>query len=161
MKINLIVIGDIKDKSLQSVANNYFKKISKFIKLEIIILKEEKIIDEDNPSIIKIALEKESINLNKFFNSQNNYNIVLDIHGKQYDSLEFSKLFSSIINNPMYKNINFIIGSSHGINNKIKEKANLLLSFSKMTFPHQLFQIILLEQIYRSFTILKNIKYHK
>lgn len=161
MKINLIVIGTIKDKSTQSIVNDYIKKISKFIKIEIINLKEEKIIDESNLSIIKLSLEKEAISLNKFFESSSNYNIVLDINGIQYNSIEFSKVISNIIDNPSYKNLNFIIGSSHGLDNSVKQKANLLLSFSKMTFPHQLFQVIFLEQIYRSFTILKNIKYHK
>lgn len=161
MKINLITIGTIKDKSLQLIIKNYFDKISRFIKIELINIKEEKIINESNNSLIKIALEKESIILDKHFNSLENYNIVLDINGSQFDSIEFSKKISTIIDNPKYKNLNFIIGSSHGIDKSIKEKADLLLSFSKMTFPHQLFQVILLEQIYRSFTILKNIKYHK
>ena len=87
------------------------------------------------------------------------YLIVLDIEGKQFTSQEFSsELNRMLINN---SNITFLIGSSHGISNKIKERANMKLSFSKMTFPHQLFRIILFEQLYRSFKILNNERYHK
>ena len=85
--------------------------------------------------------------------------ICLDINGKSYTSIEFAKLIDE--NFIKYSNITFVIGSSEGLSPKVKDKANLLLSFSKMTFPHGLFRGILLEQIYRSFKILNNEKYHK
>ncbi len=144
--IKVICLGKIKEKYLQELITDYKKRINKYHKLEIIELKDVN------------DLEKEAIDILKYIDSKDMI-ICLDINGKSFTSIEFAKLIDeSFIK---YSNITFIIGSSEGLSPKVKDKANLLLSFSKMTFPHGLFRGILLEQIYRSFKILNNEKYHK
>jgi len=144
--IKIICLGKIKENYLNEMINDYKKRISKYHKIEIIELK-----DTNN-------LEEEAINIKKHLNNQD-YIISLDIEGKQYDSISFSNLIDKTFNN--YGTITFIIGSSYGLSNSIKEISNLRLSFSEMTFPHGLFRAILLEQIYRSFKILNNETYQK
>ena len=90
---------------------------------------------------------------------ENDYNILLDIEGNSFNSIEFANNLDKIRNT--YSNINFIIGGSYGVHDDIKRIVNERISFSKLTFPHQLFRVILLEQIYRSFKILNNEEYHK
>ena len=144
--IKIICLGKIKEQYLNDMIEDYYKRISKYHKIEIIELKDTN------------DLEEEKNNILKYINN-NEYIISLDIEGKQYDSIEFSKLIDNTFIN--YGTITFIIGSSTGLHEEIKNKSNLRLSFSKMTFPHGLFRSILLEQIYRSFKILNNETYHK
>ena len=144
--IKIICLGKIKEQYLNEMIEDYKKRINKYHKLEIIELK-----DTNN-------LEEEANNINKYISKQD-YIISLDIQGKQMDSIELSKHIEETFNN--YGTITFIIGSSYGLSNSIKEKSNLRLSFSKMTFPHGLFRAMLLEQIYRSFKINNNETYHK
>ena len=144
--IKLICLGKIKENYLRELINDYYKRINKYHKLEIIELKD---IND---------LEKEANDILRYVDSKD-YIICTDINGKQMTSLEFANLIDNTFIN--HSNISFIIGSSEGISNKVKEKANLLLSFSKSTFPHGLFRGILLEQIYCSFKILNNERYHK
>ena len=150
--IKIICVGCLKEKYLIEASNEYIKRLKKYTSIEVMEIEDFKIDDE------KIALEKEASLIEKKLNPKD-YLIVLDIDGKEYTSLDFSKELNRImINN---SNITFLIGSSHGVSEKIKEKANMRLSFSKMTFPHQLFRVVLLEQIYRCFKILNNERYHK
>lgn len=143
--IKIICIGKIKENYLKEAINDYEKRISKYSKLEIIELKD-------------INIDKEKDEILKYINNKD-YVIVLDILGNILDSNQLSKKIDEIlITNP---NITFIIGGSEGLHNDIKEISNYCLSFSKLTFPHQLFRVILLEQIYRSFKILNNETYHK
>ena len=143
--INIICIGKIKENYLKEGINDYQKRISKYHKINIIELPDNDIINEGN-EIIK--------HLNK-----KDYIIVLDITGNELSSIELAdKLDKTFIIN---SNITFIIGGSNGIRDDIKELANYRLSFSKLTYPHGLFRLILLEQIYRSFKILNNETYHK
>lgn len=144
--IKIICLGKIKEQYLTDMISDYEKRISKYHKLNIIELK-----DTNN-------LEEEKDNINKYISNQD-YVIALDINGKQYDSVELSKIIDTTFNHN--STITFIIGSSEGLHQSIKDNANMLLSFSKMTFPHGMFRAILLEQIYRSFKILNNEKYHK
>ena len=144
--IKIICLGKIKEQYLNEMIEDYKKRINKYHKLEIIELK-----DTNN-------LEEEANNINKYISKQD-YIISLDIQGKQMDSIELSKHIEETFNN--YGTITFIIGSSYGLSNSIKEKSHLRLSFSKMTFPHGLFRAMLLEQIYRSFKINNNETYHK
>lgn len=160
MTLKIISIGNIKNNELKKIINEYEQKIKHFIKLEIIELKECLINNENSNSEIQMALKKEAENILKYINNKS-YLIVLNIDGKLLDSCQLSDHIKSVINNPIYNELIFIIGSSHGLDESIKKIAHLNLSFSKMTFPHQLFKLILLEQIYRSFTIIKNLKYHK
>ena len=150
--IKILCVGKIKESFFKEAINEYLKRISKYSKLEIIEVND---VDLNNKDLI---LEKERDNLLKYINEKD-YIITLEIEGNQFSSEEFSKTIDKTLMN--YPNITFIIGGSYGIHNDIKNKSNLKLSFSKMTFPHQLFRIILLEQIYRGFKIIKNESYHK
>lgn len=150
--IKILCVGKIKEKFFKEAINEYLKRISKYSKIEIIEVND---VDLNNK---ELNLEKERDNLMKYINDKD-YIVTLEIEGKQMDSEEFSKTIDKTLIN--YPNITFIIGGSYGIHDDIKNKSNLKLSFSKMTFPHQLFRIILLEQIYRGFKIIKNESYHK
>lgn len=149
--IKIICIGKIKEKFYRDAIEEYKKRISKYSKLEIIEL-------EDISDNIETTLRKErDLILNKL--NDKDYIITLEIDGNNIDSIELSnKINNTLINNP---NITFIIGGSYGLHEDIKNRSNYKLSFSKMTFPHQLFRVMLLEQIYRSFKILNNETYHK
>ena len=150
--IRIICVGKIKEKYLRDAIDEYSKRLSKFTKLEIIEVKDESI------GNCKDILKKESISIDKYINDKD-YNIILAIEGEELSSETFAKKLDNIFN--YSSNINFIIGGSLGIDDSIKEKANLKLSFSRMTYPHQLFRVILLEQIYRAFKIINNESYHK
>ena len=146
--IKLIVVGKIKEKYLKEAIAEYSKRLSKYTKLEII-----EVNDYSENSLIK---EKEEIlkHINK-----GEYIIALDIDGSSISSLEFAKKIDNLfINNSC---ITFIIGGSYGLHDNIKNISNERISFSKLTFPHQLFRVMLLEQIYRAFKINNNESYHK
>lgn len=147
MKIKLITVGKIKDKGLQSLIYDYQKQIKD---LEIIELDDEKASD---------GMEKEGLKiLSKI--APDDYVISLAIEGKMMDSVEFSQLIDHVFTHQS-SSIVFIIGGSYGLSNQIKSKSKQLISFSRMTFPHQLMRLILVEQIYRAFSILKGHPYHK
>ena len=150
--IKIITVGQLKEKYLKEAVEEYKKRISKYTNIEIIEIKDEGLVEE------KKAIELEGEKINKYLTNKD-YIITLEIEGKQMSSEEFSSKLERIqIEN---SNIIFIIGGSYGSSKEIKDKANLKLSFSKMTFPHQLFRVILLEQIYRSYKIMNNERYHK
>ena len=150
--IKIITIGSIKEQYLKDAIDEYKKRISKYTNLEIIELKDEGLVEESKA--MKLEAEKIERNLN-----DRDYIITLEIEGKEYNSVEFAEKLRNIqIEN---SNIVFIIGGSYGLADSIKEKAKMHLSFSKMTFPHQLFRVLLLEQIYRAFKINNNESYHK
>ena len=106
----------------------------------------------------KEIIQKESSKIKKYI-KEKDYNISLAIEGEMLSSVDFSKKIDNIFNN--YSDINFIIGGSYGLDESLKNMCDLKLSFSKMTYPHQLFRVILLEQIYRAFKIINNESYHK
>ena len=144
--IKIICLGKLKEKYLVDLIEDYQKRINRYHKIEIIELK-----DEDN--LIK---EEQSI-LN--YIKKDDFLITLEIEGKEITSKEFASLIEKTF--ITHSNITFVIGSSLGLSDKIKEKSNFSLSFSKMTYPHGLFRGILLEQIYRAFKINNNESYHK
>ena len=144
--IKIICLGKIKEDYLNSMISDYEKRISKYHKINIIELKDTNDLNEEKDDI------------NKHISNQD-YIIALDIDGTNMSSVEFASTINNTFNH--YGTITFIIGSSNGLHKDIKSKANLRLSFSKMTFPHGLFRAILLEQIYRSFKIINNESYHK
>ncbi len=147
--IKIICVGKIKENFFKEAINEYKKRLNKYTKLEII-----EVPDECNGEILK----KEAISILKHINEKD-FVITLEIDGNELNSIELSnKVNDTLINN---SNIVFIIGGSLGLDNLVKIRSNYKLSFSKLTFPHQLFRIILLEQIYRSFKILNNESYHK
>lgn len=147
--IKIICVGSIKEKFYRDAIGEYSKRISKYTKLEIIELK-----DESTGNI----LEKEANSIKKYIDSKD-YIITLEIDGNMLDSVTLSKKIEKTFLN--YSNITFIIGGSYGLSNEIKQMSNYKLSFSKQTFPHQLFRVMLLEQVYRSFKIINNETYHK
>ena len=144
--IKIIALGKIKEQYLTDLINDYSKRINNYHKLSIVELKDENNLIKERDNILKHL-------------KNNEYIIILDVKGKKLNSNEFAnelnKLFIS------HSNITFIIGSSEGLHQDIKEKAKYLLSFSDFTFPHGLFRGILLEQIYRAFKINNNESYHK
>lgn len=144
--IKLICMGKIKEDYLNKLIDDYKKRISRYHKIEIIELNDSN------------DLQKESVDILKHINNQD-YVIALDIDGENLDSVSLAKKIDSTFLN--YGTITFIIGSSFGLHEDVKRRANYKLSFSKLTFPHGLFRGILLEQIYRSFKILNNETYHK
>lgn len=150
--IKLIVVGQLKEKYLKEAVEEYMKRIKKYTNIEIIEVKDEGLIEENKA--IKLEAEK----INKHI-SNKDYLVTLEIEGNEYTSIEFAKKIDNILIEN--SNIIFIIGGSYGLSSDIKQKANLHLSFSKMTFPHQLFRVLLLEQIYRAYKINNNESYHK
>ena len=150
--IKIICIGRIKEKFFVDAIEEYKKRISRYHQLEIVELPDEGIDD------IKVALKKEKEKILRVLNLRD-YIVTLEIDGKEESSVDFAKRLDNLfIEN---SNITFIIGGSYGLDDEIKQLSNYKLSFSKMTFPHQLFRIILLEQIYRAFKIINNEEYHK
>lgn len=143
--IKIICVGKVKEKYLRDMIDDYIKRISKYHKIEIIELTDSNI-NKEKEELLRVINTKD-------------YNIVMDIDGNNLSSREFAEKIDKtfLINS----NITFIIGGSDGISPEIKELANYRLSFSRLTFPHQLFRGILLEQIYRAFKILNNESYHK
>mgnify|MGYP001092302137 FL=1 len=150
--IKIITVGQIKEKYLQDAINEYKKRLSKYTNIEVIEVKDEGLVKE----VKAIKLEAEKIK--KHINDRD-YIVTLEIEGKQMTSVEFAnKIDNILIEN---SNIDFIIGGSYGLSDDIKNMSRLHLSFSKMTFPHQLFRVLLLEQIYRAYKINNNESYHK
>ena len=150
--IKIITVGSIKESYLKEAIEEYQKRLSKYTNLEIIEVKDEGLVEKEKT--LKLEEEKIGKHLN-----EKDYIITLEIEGKEVTSEEFAEKLRMIeIEN---SNIVFIIGGSYGLSNKIKEKARFHLSFSKMTFPHQLFRVILLEQIYRAYKINHHESYHK
>ena len=150
--IKIITVGSIKEKYLKDAIEEYQKRLKKYTYLEIVEIKDEGLLPA------KQAMEKEAEKINKHINEKE-YIITLEIEGKELTSEELSKKIEDIM--IINSNITFIIGGSYGIDKSIKDKAKYHLSFSKMTFPHQLFRVLLLEQIYRAFKIMNNESYHK
>lgn len=150
--IKIITVGNIKEKYLKEAIEEYKKRLSKYTELEVIEVKDEGILPKSQ------AMEKERERIEKHLSGKE-YLITLEIEGKELTSPELSKKIEEIL--IVNSNITFVIGGSYGISEILKKKANFHLSFSKLTFPHQLFRVLLLEQIYRAFKIINNEIYHK
>ncbi|MFI3251672.1 MAG: 23S rRNA (pseudouridine(1915)-N(3))-methyltransferase RlmH [bacterium] len=154
MEIEIVTLGQVKEKYMVELINDYKKRISKFAKINFIELKDEPLRDSVNR-----VLELEGVKLEEVLKNAK-YVMVLDIDGKNLSSEQLASKIDEVFTYNSNK-ITFIIGGSYGILQSIKDKCNFKLSFSKMTFPHQFMKGILLEQIYRSFKILNNENYHK
>lgn len=155
MNINVICVGKIKDRYIIEGIAEFTKRLQAFAKVKIIELKED-----GNDSNRDMSIEKESDEILKTLEKHRGYNILLDISGKNFSSEEMAKEIETLTVKGV-STINFIVGGSYGVSQKVRDASNFRLSFSKMTFPHQLMRLILMEQIYRWLSILKNIKYHK
>ena len=155
IRINIVCIGKIKDRYIKDGIAEFSKRLSKYIKLDIIELAEE----DDNKGIENaINLETERIK-NVIEKKNYSYNILLDLCGEMMTSEEMAEKIEKI--SLTNSEINFIIGGSNGVGNELRKIVNFRLAFSLMTFPHQLMRLILTEQIYRWISINNNIKYHK
>lgn len=149
--IKIICIGKMKEDYLKKAVSDYCTRLSKYTRLELIELPDETLKDK-----VK-CIELEGTNILNHI-KERDYVITLEIEGSQYTSAEFSSYLAQA---ELSGNLTFIIGGSYGLSEKVKMRSNKKISFSKLTFPHQLFRVILLEQIYRSYKIRNNETYHK
>ena len=159
MNITIIAVGKIKEKYLKMAIDEYVKRLGRYCKVDIIELPDEKTPDNASEKDEYLIKEKEGkLILSKI--KDRAYVIALDLNGKELTSEDFAK-FISINGVQGNSNIVFVIGGSLGLSIEVLKRADFKLSFSKMTFPHQLFRVMLFEQIYRSFRINNNEPYHK
>lgn len=159
MKITICCVGKIKEKFYSQAIEEYSKRLSKYCKLEIKEAADEKTPDSASDTVNRMIKEKEGDRLLSFI-KDDSYVIALAIDGKMLDSVELSEKIDNLMLSGK-SDIVFVIGGSLGLDKRVLDRADYKLCFSKMTFPHQLMRVILLEQIYRSFRIMKNEPYHK
>lgn len=159
MKITILCAGKLKEKYFADAVNEYLKRIKPYSNIEIIEVPDEKAPDKLSAREIEIIKSKEGERLEKHMN-QDAYKIALAIDGASMSSEKLAERMGNLMANGT-PNFIFIIGGSLGLSNRITEKCDFKLSFSAMTFPHQLMRVILLEQIYRTFKIMNNEPYHK
>lgn len=159
MKITCVVVGKIKEKYFTDAIKEYSKRLSRYCKLEIVELADEKTPDGASEAEEMAIREKEGERILKAL-KDDAYVIALAIEGKMLDSVELSQKIDRLgVSGTSH--IAFVIGGSLGLAPAVMKRADYALSFSRMTFPHQLMRVILLEQLYRSYRILKNEPYHK
>lgn len=158
IKITLITLGKLKEKYLRDASAEYEKRLSRYCNLDVVELEPVRLSEKPSQSEIDSALQKEAEMIIKKI-PQGTQIYSLCVEGKPLSSEQFAKKNNTFINNG--KGITFIIGSSYGLAEQVKKISDLRLSLSEMTFPHQLFRIMLLEQIYRSFKINEGSTYHK
>ena len=159
MKITIIAVGKIKEKFYKDAIAEYVKRLSKYCKLEIKEVADEKTPDHASDTVNQQILFKEGERIQSMI-PKDSYVIALAIEGKKYDSVEFAGMIENAGIRGI-SNITFIIGGSLGIQEEINKAAQGRISFSDMTFPHQLMRVILLEQIYRGYKIITKEPYHK
>ena len=158
INIKFIVLGNVKESYLRDAAAEYLKRLGAFAKVELCELKEARLPDNPSQSHIDAALEDEAQRIIAAIPPRSHV-IALAVEGRQMSSEDLAEHIENVSQSA--STVCFIIGSSHGLADKIKALANYKLSMSKMTFPHQLFRVMLLEQVYRAFNIIKGTKYHK
>lgn len=159
MKITIITVGKIKEKYLRDAIAEYSKRLNKYCKLDILEVADEKTPDHASTIVEEQIRNKEGERILKLL-KDDAYVITLEIGGKMLDSVEFSQKLEQLgIQGKSH--IIFVIGGSIGLGNEILKRSDFAISFSKMTFPHQLMRVILLEQIYRSYRIMNHEPYHK
>ena len=150
--IKLITVGKLKNKNIREIEKDYLKRISRYSKFEIIEVKSY------SYKRVKESLKKEEEEILKKI-SDEEFLVLLDEKGKEYNSEGFAKFIENNVN--LNKKFVFLIGSSNGVSDNIRRRADQIISFSKLTFPYQLFRVILIEQIYRGFKIINNQTYQK
>ena len=158
VNLTVISVGTLKEGYLRDAVSEYKKRLLQYARVEEINIKEEAIKNEDDPSEIDRALDREAVKILPSI-PKDSYKIAMCVEGKEYDSPSLARLLGNA--SDQKGKITLIIGSSHGLSNKIKQNCDFRLSLSKLTFPHQLMRVILFETVYRSFTILAGKKYHK
>ena len=158
LNIQIICVGKVKETYLKEAILEYSKRLSKYIKLDILELPDEKVPDKINDNIIDTIKTKECNNIINHL-KKDSYIIALDLKGKEFSSEEFSKNLDKI--SMENSHITFIIGGSLGLTKDLLNMCNQKICFSKMTFPHQLIRVFLLEQIFRAFKISNGETYHR
>ena len=159
VNVNLVVVGKIKEKYFSSAIDEYSKRLGRYFRISICELKDEATPDNPSDKERDGVLEKEGIRILEKIPDKS-YVIALCIEGKQLSSVDLAKKIDSLSLSGS-GNITFVIGGSLGLSDSVKKRADFKLSFSPMTFPHQLMRVILLEQLYRAFNISAGGKYHK
>lgn len=159
MKITIICVGKLKEDFYKKAVSEYEKRLSKYCRLEIIEVLDEKTPDHASLAVEEQIKEKEAVRILKYVR-EDAYVYVLEIEGQKPDSVSFAKEIAQLgIQGKSH--IQFIIGGSLGLHQSVSKAADRSISFSNMTFPHQLMRVILLEQIYRSYRIIMGEPYHK
>ena len=158
LNINVVCIGKIKEKYLKDALDEYSKRLSRYCKLTFLELPDEKIPDKINDNLVSEIKSKECNNIINHF-KKDSYLIALDLNGKEFTSEEFSKKIDNL--SMENSHLTFIIGGSLGLTKELLDMCDLKICFSKMTFPHQLIRVFLLEQIFRAFKIQKGETYHR
>lgn len=160
LNVNIIAVGKLKEPFLRDACAEYVKRLGAFCKPKIFELAESRLSENPSEKEISAALSDEGKLILPIIKEKSCYNIAMCIEGRQFSSEEFSEIIgkNSVLGKSTF---NFVIGSSFGLAGEVKDFCDLRLSMSKMTFPHQLARLMLLEQIYRGFQIIGNGKYHK
>ena len=158
LNVKFITLGTLKEAYLRDAAAEYEKRLGAFCRFELVQLKEERLSDDPSESEIKNALSKESEKILALIPARA-YVVAMCVEGKQLTSPELAEKLEEI--SARTSDVCFIIGSSFGLSDTVKQRADLRLSVSKLTFPHQLMRVILLETVYRAFNIQKGTRYHK
>ena len=159
MKLTLVVVGKIKEKYFTMAIDEYKKRLGRYARLEIVEVADEKTLEGASAAQGEQIKKKEAERILKNIRDDA-YVITLEINGKMLDSIELSEKIESLAVQGV-SHIVFVIGGSLGLHSSVSSRADFKLSFSKLTFPHQLMRVILLEQIYRSYRIIENEPYHK
>ena len=158
LRVNIICVGKLKESYLRGAAEEYCKRLGPLCKLSIIELPEEKIGDDPSEAEIRRVIEAESSRIASKL-SRDDHVIAMCVEGRELSSEELAGRMESV--QLSHSTVDFIIGGSWGLSDALKARSDLKLSMGRMTFPHQLCRIMLLEQIYRSFQIIRGTKYHK
>ena len=156
--VRFITLGTLKESYLREAAAEYEKRLGAFCKMQMIQLKEEKLSDAPSEGEIRQALDREAQKIMAEIPPRA-YKIAMCVEGKQLSSEELADKLEEV--SERYGDVCFIIGSSHGLSDSVKNACDMRLSVSKLTFPHQLMRVLLLEAVYRGFNIIKGTKYHK
>ncbi len=159
MNVKILCVGKIKEKFYREAISEYAKRLSKYCSLSIVEVADEKTMENSSEVEIALIKDKEGERILKNIKDKD-FVIALAILGKQLDSVAFSKYIENLTVTGN-SNIVFVIGGSLGLSDAVLQRSNYKLSFSPMTFPHQLMRVVLLEQIYRSMRIINNEPYHK
>ena len=152
LKINLVCVGNLKDKEYVCLCDEYQKRIQRFAKIKVVELKEKTNFDN-----ISQTIESESMDI--LSNIDVNSSVLLDRKGENPSSEDFAKMFEKWAS--IHSELTFVIGGSYGVSEQVRQSIGKKISFGKMTFPHRLARVMLLEQIYRALTINNNVSYHK
>ncbi len=155
VNVNLVCVGKIKEKYIENGMAEFVKRMKPYAKLSLIELKED-----GNDKNRESSIEKESDEIIRVIEKHRGYTILMDVNGRKFSSEGMAEKIENLTVTGT-STLNFIIGGSYGVSDKLKNVVDLKMSFSDLTFPHQLMRLIFLEQLYRWFSILNNGKYHK